>query len=93
MSDTLDRISEPVKKIKNSEYLYGVKPCHFGNLTYKGALKEKIKLGKELLKELNEVSFYLSGSEYMDNEIRLVKVSDAIEFNKFLLNELNNCKD
>jgi len=93
MSDSLDRISEPVKNIKSSKYLYNVKPCHFSNLTYKGALREKIRLGKLLLRELNEKSFNLSGSEYMNNEVRLLKVADAIEFNKFLLNELDNCKD
>jgi len=93
MSDSLDRISEPVRNIKSSEYLYNIEPCHFSNLTYKGALKEKIRLGKILLRELNEKSFDLSGSAYMDNEVRLLKVSDAIEFNKFLLNELDNCKE
>ena len=93
MSDSLDRISEPVKNMKSSKYLYSVKPCHFSNLTYKGALKEKVRLGRILLKELNEISFSLSGSEYMNNEVRLLKVSDAIEFNKFLLNELDNCKE
>jgi len=92
MSDSLDRISEPVKNMKSSEYLYSVKPCRFSSLTYKDALREKITLGKILLRELNERSFELSGSEYMNNEVRLLKVADAVEFNKFLLNELNNCK-
>ena len=92
MSDSLDRISEPVRNIKSSRYLYNIKSCHFNNLTYKGSLKEKIRLGKLLLRELNERSFNLSGSEYMNNEVRLLKVADAIEFNKFLLNELDNCE-
>jgi len=93
MSDSLDKISEPVKNIKSSKYLYNIEPCHFSNLTYKGALKEKIRLGRILLKELNEISFSLSGSRYTNNEVRLLKVADAIEFNKFLLDELNKCKE
>jgi len=92
MSDRLDRLIEPVKNMKSSKYLYNISPCHFSNLSYKGALKEKIKLGKLLLKELNEECFELSGSKYIQCEIRLTKVLDAIEFNKALLAELDICE-
>jgi len=92
MSDKLDRLIDSVKNIKSSEYLYNTNPCHFSNLTYKGALKEKIRLGKLLLRELNETCFELFGSKYIRCEVRLTKVMDAIEFNRALLKELIECE-
>ena len=103
MSDTLDsKASWFSKDIKSSEYLYGVSACHFANFTYKGAIKEKIKCAKWLRTQLN---IMLDGgllstepreneeySEYQLIEMRLNAVEKAIEFNEFLLKELEECK-
>jgi len=102
MSDKIDRIISLSRKIDDSEYLYGVKACHFTNLTYIGALKEKIRLAKKLARELNQAigqdkfSIELKEdeeySEYQLAEKRLNAVWKAIDFNQALLNELKGCK-
>jgi len=85
MSDKLDRLIDSAKSRKSSETLYGVSPCHFANLTYKGALLEKIRLGKLLLKDLMKDEFW-----YMNKRVDIV--DQAISFNHFLLDEIKQCK-
>ena len=102
MSDTLDRVVLLTKKINNSEYLYGVKPCHFKELTYIDALKEKIRLAKKLARQLNNAidlnKFNVDleeGKEYSEYQLaekRLNAVWKAIDFNQALLDEMGECK-
>jgi len=102
MSDKLDRIVLMTKKIHSSEYLYGVKPCHFANMTYSGALKEKVRLAKELARGVNnaieqgKLSNQLKeDEEYSDYQLadkRLNAVWEAIDFNQALLDEIKECK-
>jgi len=102
MSDTLDRVVLLTKKINDSKYLYNVKPCHFKNLTYIGALKEKIRLAKKLARQLNDAidlnKFSIEPkkdeeySEYQLAEKRLNAIWKAIDFNKALLDEMEKCK-
>ena len=101
MSDTLDRIAWFSKNIKSSEYLYGISACHFSNLNYKGAIKEKIEWAKALKSNIiaNELPNANTEpkdgeeySEYQRIEMRLNAIEKAIEFNEFLLKELKECK-
>jgi len=103
MSDALDRLSCLPRERKSSEYLYDIPACHFMNMSYKGALKEKIRLAKILRAKLNiligdellptEPDCSEEYSEYQKAEMRLYSVEKAIEFNEFLLSELKCCKD
>ena len=102
MSDKLDRVVLMTKKIHSSEYLYGVKPCHFANMTYSGALKEKVRLAKELARSINSAigqnkfsDQIKEDEEYSDCQLaekRLNAVWEAIDFNQALLDEIRKCK-
>lgn len=71
------------KEMKKSEYLYGVQGSHFRNMIYTDALTEKIRLAKEMVKELLKVHY-----TKIDNN-RLNKVIDSINFNNAMLKELD----
>lgn len=73
----------PSKEMKKSEYLYGVQGSHFKNMIYADALTEKIKLAKEMVKEILKVHYTEVDS------IRLNKVIDSINFNTAMLKELD----
>lgn len=73
----------PSKEMKKSEYLYGVQGSHFKHMLYEDALTEKIKLAKEMVKELLKVHYTQVDS------IRLNKVIDSIKFNNAMLKELD----
>jgi len=93
-TDKIDMISSYSKQFKSSSYIYGIKPCHFVNLSYIGSIKEKIKCAKIHKKNIylmnipDEEEF--TGSQIKNQWIR--DVEDAIEFNENLLKELENCK-
>jgi len=100
--DRIDRLCSLPRERKSSEYLYGVPPCHFVNMTYKGAIKEKLRLAKLIRTELNiligdellpvEPEENEEYSELQKAEMRLNSVEKAIEFNEFLLMEIKACQ-
>jgi nitrogen regulatory protein PII-like uncharacterized protein len=73
----------------SSEYLYGVKDDYFKNMTYEESIKEKIKLGKQLIRELidslHNFTGILTTDKSKDIEHRISKILEAIEYNKSLL--------
>jgi len=102
MSDKLDRVVLMTKKIHSSEYLYGVKSCYFANMTYFNALKEKVRLAKELAKSINiaieqdkfsnQIKEDEEYSDYQLAEKRLNAIWESIDFNQALLGEIKECK-
>jgi len=62
-----------------TEELYNRKPSHFKNMKFYDAIKERIKLAKELRKHLVEHDFYSK---------RRRDVTDAISWNEKVLEEL-----
>ena len=101
MSDTLDRISWFSKDIKSSEYIYGVPACYFLEMKYKFMLTKKITLAQNLMQNILETEAPYASTEPKENEeyskyqlieMRLNAVEKAIEFNEFLLKELEDCK-
>ena len=100
--DKLDRLPWFNKTMKSSMYLYGVSACVFKNLSYKEALEDKLKRSNRLFKHLNNLlnnsplmAEPEEGEEYSDYQIvemRLRAVEKAIDFNRYLLEELEECK-
>ena len=86
------RITNDNALVKSStyshEYLYNKDITYFSNLKYIDAIKEKIRLGKELLRKLNDkLDYTASKEEYEKMNNRIKDVIKAIEFNKLLLKE------
>ncbi len=69
-------------KMKTTEYLYGVSPQDFMDLSYVDALGFKITKAKELLEKLVYVHAYARDDD------RIKDILNAIGFNKNLLEEL-----
>jgi len=84
------------KETYSSKYLYSVPGSHFKHMTYEEAIKEKIKLGKQLKENLvNTIhdTDFLADSSYEEYSIineRLKAVSKAIEYNELLLKDLKD---
>ena len=83
------------KETFSSKYLYGVPGNYFKDMSYIEAIKEKIRLGKELIKNLSEVicdtDFINSScsSDYSVINERLTDVQKAVEYNKLLLKDMS----
>ena len=86
---------EITKKVKPSEYYYGVKVDVFCNLPYKKAIIYKRDRAKELLKELTEEYFEKIENNIFDGSLselqqRINDVKLAYEFNCQLIEECKN---
>jgi heme oxygenase len=79
------------KPIKSSYYLYGVAPSTWADKPYKEALEIRIKFAKnklkEVLDEMDEV-FLVNKEMYQALTKQLNDIMKAIEYNRFLLREL-----
>ena len=82
------------KETFSSKYLYGVPGSYFKDMTYKEAIEEKIRLGKQVEKNLTEVvcdiDFITEGDceTYSVVNERLRNVRKAIEHNELLLKDM-----
>ena len=77
-----------IKNFKSTKNLYGVGPEYFENMMYFEAIKEKIKLAKKRIDEINEqLDYRLPDDEYQELNEQLVECEKAREFNEKLLNE------
>ena len=84
--------SEPVIHVRRTptEYLYGVYAVHFIDMKYKEVLVEKIYLAREHVKSLNLLQSNSSNKEdYLEYEDWINDVYKAIEYNRNLLEEIN----
>jgi hypothetical protein len=70
-------------KFKSTLYLYGIEPMEFEDMRYRDALEYRIAKAKELIGELQEVTF----RERDDNRIR--NCLKAIQHNEMLLGEIS----
>jgi len=81
------------KEIWSSEYLYGVKGSYFKNMTYKEAIKIKIKLAKELKSRIVD-KLYSNTKDKIPYETtvelneRIKNIDKAIIHNKLLLKDM-----
>jgi len=76
-------------KVKSTQYLFGIEPKKFKNMSYEEVLKLKINAGKKLLKELTDKAHNIKDyEEYVKVVMRQKDVSKAIEHNECLLKEL-----
>ena len=79
------------EEIWSSEYLYNIKGSVFKNMKYIDVIKEKIRLGKELVKDISEELYSNKKMSYEDyvllNE-RLKNVNKAIVHNELLLKDM-----
>ena len=96
MNDKITIDSNNLKKeTYSSKYLYGVPGNYFKDMSYIEAIKEKIRLGKELIKNLSEIicdTDFINGvysSDYSIINERLINVQKAIEYNKLLLKDMS----
>lgn len=82
------------KETFSSKYLYGVPGSYFKNMIYEEAIKEKIRLGKQVEKNLTKVVCDIDFIIEEDCETysvvneRLINVRKAIEHNELLLKDM-----
>jgi len=78
------------KKIKDTEYYYGVPPTHFVGMEYTEALREKVKLASNIRKKLiwEEEDKAKTYDEKAEIQTRVNDISNAIEYNQQLLDEI-----
>jgi len=83
------------KETYSSKYLYGVPGDYFKDMSYIEAIKEKIKLGTELVKNLSEITCdtdFINGSCSEERSVinkRLKDVVKAVEYNKLILKDMS----
>ena len=83
-----------VKNFKSTQSLYGVSPGYFEGKGYFEALKEKVRLGNEMIKELNnKIDYHLPENEYKELIGQLNACQKAVNFNETLLLEYKIYKD
>ena len=82
------------ENFKSTQSLYGVEPCYFEKMNYFDAIKEKIELAKERIKEINsKIDYHLPDNEYRNLCKQLNECEKAKEFNIILLKEYEiKCK-
>lgn len=81
------------KEAKPTEYLYGVSPLYFENLTYKDILEAKISLAqKRIAKLTDELVYVIDYDKSVEISQNIQDCLKAIEFNKSLLKEFNCAK-
>ncbi len=79
------------KEIYSSKYLYSVDGSYFKDMSYKEAIEEKIRLGKELLERLSNIICdmdIIGNDSYNVINERIVNVKKAIEHNEMLLKDM-----
>jgi len=90
-SKIINESNEFKKEIYSSKYLYSVDGSYFRNMSYKEAIKEKIRLGKELLERLSNIICdmdIIGNDSYNVINERIVNVKKAIEHNEMLLKDM-----
>jgi len=95
------------KRVKTTKYLYGVSPLYFEGKEYYEVVEEKMKLAKELMRELSEKTSEIFkelqntkdskkreklAKEYDEVAIRFSDVAKAYEYNQLLLEEYKKAK-
>jgi len=76
------------KNFKSTKSLYGVTPDYFAGKEYYEVLKEKIKLGKNMIKKINsEIDYRMPEDEYKAKMRQLNEAQKAVNFNENLLTE------
>jgi len=76
------------KDIKPTEYLYGVSPLHFKDMTYKETLQAKIELAKEQVKKLAEhLVWNMDYEKWTAVNTNIKDCLKALQFNSKLLEE------
>ncbi len=87
----INESNEFKKEIYSSKYLYSVDGSYFKDMSYKEAIKEKIRLGKELLERLSNIICdmdIIGNDSYNVINERIVNVKKAIEHNEMLLKDM-----
>ena len=86
--DSMDNIVF-TKNPKTHRELFGVDIKHFANLTYMGAIKEKVRLLKQRIKELKYYSFEDTNEyEAWQTEEELERLlHKALQFNETIMKE------
>jgi hypothetical protein len=76
------------KDFKTTKDIYGVTPEYFENMNYFDAIKEKIRLVDERIKEINKkIDYRLPNEKYRKLCYQLMKLEKAKKFNQMLLME------
>ncbi len=68
--------------MRDTQYLYGINPKDFADLTYKEALNRRIESAQNLLRELLEEHYQTR------DYARIGEIHKAVSFNEKLLKEL-----